>query len=103
MLPDPLLQDGQNARSGASLRARTVSPIPGVKRAGKAVTRDGNTRNGNTAGFHPVKSCLIEVEFISNETALNSVKLPGAKGVSIKDTFSESAADDIYNNILEQE
>jgi hypothetical protein len=50
-----------------------------------------------------VKSCLIEVEFISNETALNSVKLPGAKGVSIKDTFSESAADDIYNNILEQE
>ena len=43
-----------------------------------------------------------EVEFLSNATALEKVKLPGDTGEDIKDAFTEGVADDIYNNILTQ-
>lgn len=75
---------------------------PGVKRAGKLVTRDGEDENGNTEDYHPVKACLIEVEFLSHETALNTVKLSEDSGETIKNTFAESAAEDIFNNIQDQ-
>ena len=41
-------------------------------------------------------------EFRSNETALDSVKLSGSTGETIKDAFAEDAAADIFNNILNQ-
>ncbi|MBB5353743.1 N-acetylmuramoyl-L-alanine amidase [Haloferula luteola] len=67
---------------------------------GKRVTMDVNF--GNTKNYHPVKACLIEVEFLSNETALNSVKFSGSTGETIKEAFAEDAAADIFNNILNQ-
>jgi len=75
----------------------------GVKREGKAVTRDGATYNGNTQDYHPVKACLIEVEFLSHETDLESVKLSNATGTAIKSAFSENAANDIFTNIRNQQ
>jgi N-acetylmuramoyl-L-alanine amidase len=75
----------------------------GVKREGKAVTRDGETYNGNTQNYHPVKACLIEVEFLSNATALETIKLSNPSGVAIKDAFAENGATDVFNNILNQQ
>lgn len=66
------------------------------------MTKDGVSNNGNTDEFKPVKACLIEVEFLTNATALDSVKLSGAKGGAIKVAFAENAAARIFNNILNQ-
>jgi len=74
----------------------------GVKREGKAVTRDGANYNGNTQDYHPIKACLIEVEFLSNATALETIKLSNASGAAVKDAFAENGATDIFNNIREQ-
>jgi N-acetylmuramoyl-L-alanine amidase len=82
---------------------RDGAPIPGVKRAGYAVTKDGENYNGNSEDYHPVKACLVEVEFLCNETALNSVKLSNASGTAIQNAFSESVANDIFDNIRDQE
>lgn len=49
-----------------------------------------------------VKAGLIEVEFLTNPTALDSVKLTGIKGTAIRDIFAQMAANDIFNNILNQ-
>lgn len=49
-----------------------------------------------------MKACLIEVEFLTNAAALNSVRLPGSAGTSIKNTFAANAAADIFNDILNQ-
>jgi len=76
--------------------------IPGVKTAGLAVTKDGITYNGNTQEFKPVKACLLEVEFLSNESALNTVKIPGASGEAIRDSFAQGAATNVYGDILNQ-
>jgi hypothetical protein len=46
---------------------------------------------------------LIEVEFLSHETALESVKLSNANGTAIKSAFSENAANDIFANIRNQQ
>jgi N-acetylmuramoyl-L-alanine amidase len=81
---------------------RDSVPIPRVKQAGFAVTKDGLNYNGNTHNFKPVKACLIEVEFLTHETALNSVKLSSATGTAIKDAFADRAATAIFNNILNQ-
>lgn len=75
----------------------------GVKREGKAVTRDGATYNGNILGYCPVKSCLIEVEFLSNATALETINLSNASGVAIKEQFAENGAADIFNHIRNQQ
>ena len=70
-----------------------------VKREGKAVTRDGASYNGNTQDYHPVRACLIEVEFLSNTTALETIKLSTVSGVAIKEAFAENGAIEIFNNI----
>jgi N-acetylmuramoyl-L-alanine amidase len=75
----------------------------GVKREGKMVTRDGVSLNGNTQDYHPVKACLIEVEFLSNATALETIKLSNPSGVAIKDAFAENGATDVFNNIRNQQ
>jgi hypothetical protein len=71
-------------------------------REGKAVTRDGAAFNGNTEKYHPVKACLIELEFLSNATALETIKLTNPSGTTIKNTFAENGVIDIFNNIRNQ-
>ncbi len=77
-------------------------PIPGVKTANFMVTQDGAGHNGNVQGYHPVRACLIEVEFLSNATALESVKLTNPSGTAIRDAFGENVANDIFNDIQNQ-
>jgi N-acetylmuramoyl-L-alanine amidase len=76
--------------------------ILGVKTAGFAVTKDGISNNGNTEKFKPVKACLVEVEFLSNAAATESVRIPGVTGEAIRDAFSSSASSEIYNHIINQ-
>lgn len=70
----------------------------GVQRAGKLVTRDAF--NGNDANYHPVRTCLIEVEFISNAAALNSIT--GTNGEAIREAFAEGVGEAIVTDIQEQ-
>jgi N-acetylmuramoyl-L-alanine amidase len=100
---DENLADDLNATTHAAVMASDAAAEDrGVKRAGKAVTRDGEAYNGNTQDYHPVKACLIEVEFLSNEAAVGSLQLNGTTGTAIKDAFAENITTDIYNNILNQ-
>ena len=100
------LKDDQTLAS--ALQAATLAAVGndavdrGVKQANYVVIKDGEKNNGNTKNYQPVKSCLVEVEFLSNETALNSVKLPGETGEKIKNAFAKSSAADIFNNIINQ-
>ncbi len=57
---------------------------------------------GNTNDYHPIRGSIVEVEFLSHETALESVKLPNARGTAIKTNFASDVSIDIYNNILNQ-
>ncbi|MEJ6642103.1 MAG: N-acetylmuramoyl-L-alanine amidase [Akkermansiaceae bacterium] len=70
----------------------------GVQRAGKLVTRDAF--NGNVATYYPLRTCLIEVEFISNAAALASIT--GTNGDSIREAFAERVAGEIVTDIQEQ-
>jgi N-acetylmuramoyl-L-alanine amidase len=70
----------------------------GVQRAGKLVTRDAF--NGNLATFHPLRACLIEVEFISNATALATIS--GANSNAVRDVFAERVAEAIVTDIQSQ-
>jgi N-acetylmuramoyl-L-alanine amidase len=55
---------------------------------------------GNTADYHLVRGTLIEVEFLTNLKALNSVKLANPSGQGIKTKFGKDVALAIYNNII---
>ncbi len=100
---DRLLATAINGSTLAAVRASDANARDrGVKEAGLRVTRDGLFNNGNTRTFHPVKACLVEVEFLSNEAALDSVKLSTESGVAIKRAFGQSVAQDIFNHILNQ-
>ena len=61
-----------------------------------------DTSFGNTATFKPIRSAIIEVEFLSHETALETVKLSNATGAAIKTKFAADVSTDIYTNILSQ-
>jgi N-acetylmuramoyl-L-alanine amidase len=61
-----------------------------------------DTSYGNTADYHPIRGVIIEVEFLSHETALETVKLSNATGTAIKTKFAADVSTDIYNNILNQ-
>ena len=61
-----------------------------------------DTGYGNTAQYHPIRGVIIEVEFLSHETALETVKLSNATGAAIKTKFAADVSTDIYNNILNQ-
>lgn len=69
--------------------------IPGVKTANFTVIRDA--LNGNVAGYTPMKACLLEIEFISNQAALDS--LIGNNGALIRQDFAENAAAGIIENL----
>ncbi|MGB3119983.1 MAG: N-acetylmuramoyl-L-alanine amidase, partial [Verrucomicrobiales bacterium] len=94
---------------GVSVQSSTLAAIiasdpEGIHRDPKsgqfAVISDSNY--GNTADYHPIRGVTIEVEFLSHETALGSVKLSNAKGKAIKTKFAADVSTDIYNNILNQ-
>jgi hypothetical protein len=57
---------------------------------------------GNTNDYHPIRGSIVEVEFLSHVTALESVKLSNTKGKAIKTKFATDISTDIYNNILNQ-
>ncbi|MES2466127.1 MAG: N-acetylmuramoyl-L-alanine amidase [Verrucomicrobiota bacterium] len=96
-----------NALNSTTLNAVAASDAGafnrGVKRAGFTVTLDGPTYNGNTLLFRPVKACLVEVENLSNATALETIKLSNATGVTVKASFAQNGATDIFNNIRDQQ
>ena len=82
----------QASDSGAIQRA--------LLRDGKVVNRD--IYNGNSEGYTPVRACLIEVEFLSHPTALETVNLSNPSGVAIKQKFADDVSVDIFNNIRNQ-
>jgi N-acetylmuramoyl-L-alanine amidase len=61
-----------------------------------------DTSYGNTANYHPIRGVIIEVEFLSHEIALETVKLLSATGEAIKNKFAADVANNIFNNILNQ-
>lgn len=99
----------EDERLGENVQAATLNAIlafdaDGTHRDPKyrdlAVLSD--TYYGNTSQFHPVRGTLIEVEFLSNEGALDSIRLPGERGNEIKLRFAENVASSIYSNIVIQ-
>lgn len=57
---------------------------------------------GQNEDYHPIRGSIIEVEFLSNETSLELIKLKNESGKSIKSHFTNAIAVDIYNDILVQ-
>jgi len=82
----------QASDSGAIQRA--------LLRNGKVVNRD--IYNGNSEGYTPVRASLIEVEFLSHPTALETVNLSNPSGVAIKQKFADDVSLGIFNNIRNQ-
>jgi N-acetylmuramoyl-L-alanine amidase len=94
---------------GVSVQSSTLAAVKASDPEGKhrdpkagefAVVSDSHY--GNTAAYHPIRGVIIEVEFLSHETALESVKLSNATGTAIKTKFAADVSTDIYNNILKQ-
>jgi N-acetylmuramoyl-L-alanine amidase len=92
---------GQAVQS-ATLAAVKASDPDGKHRDPKsgpfAVLSD--THYGNTEDYHPIRGTIIEVEFLTNVEALESIKLSGIKGQAIKTKFAKDVAQVIYNNII---
>ncbi len=90
--------------SATTFKAVQASDSGAIQRAllrnGKVVNRD--IYNGNSEGYTPVRACLIEVEFLSHPTALETVKLSNPSGVAIKQKFADDVSVDIFNNIRDQ-
>jgi N-acetylmuramoyl-L-alanine amidase len=85
----------------AAVRASDAGAMHREPKSGQfAVISDASY--GNTAAYHPIRGVIIEVEFLSHETALESVKLSNATGTAIKTKFAADVSTDIYNNILNQ-
>ena len=100
---DRALAGAVNATTLAAVTASDAGAVDrGVKTANFAVVKDGENSNGNATDRYLVKACLVEVEFLSNETAMGSVRLPGGTGTAIMDAFSMGGANDIFSNILNQ-
>jgi N-acetylmuramoyl-L-alanine amidase len=96
---DETLANSANTETFDAVAASdTAASNRGVQHAGKYVTRD--LYNGNLTGYCPLRSCLIEVEFISNAAALAS--LSGANAGAIRSAFSENVASAIITDIEEQ-
>jgi N-acetylmuramoyl-L-alanine amidase len=94
---------------GVSVQSSTLAAVKAFDTEGKhrdpksgefAVISD--THYGNTADYHPIRGVIIEVEFLSHETALESVKLSNATGQAIRTKFAADVSNDIYNDILNQ-
>jgi N-acetylmuramoyl-L-alanine amidase len=107
--PGANLNVDEDAGLASTLSATTFKAVqasdPGaIQRAllrnGKVVNRD--IYNGNSEGYTPVRACLIEVEFLSHPTALETVRLSNPSGVAIKQKFADDVAVDIFNNIRNQ-
>ena len=86
-----------NTATVAAVQTSGSSHNRGLFRTGKTVVMDAY--NGNTATFRLVRSCLVEVEFLSNQAALNAINLSGSTGPTVRDTFGTGAANAIFNDI----
>jgi N-acetylmuramoyl-L-alanine amidase len=62
------------------------------------VIRDVN--NGNVNGYTPIRACLVEVEFLSNQAALDS--LIGDDGDEIREAFATSSSTATIQDINNQ-
>jgi len=101
-----------NEPFGEAVKNATLATIQATDPAGKsrhakpggwAVLSDQHFDITN--GYRPIRSTLIEVEFISHATGLETVRLTKdgaahASGVAIKTKFADDVSDVIYNNIL---
>lgn len=70
----------------------------GVQRAGKLVTRDAF--NGNVDTYHPLRACLLEVEFLSNAAALATLTGPDAD--TVRSDFATGISEAIIVDIESQ-
>lgn len=96
---DELLAASLNAGALAAVaEVDQGSTDRGVRRAGKYVTRD--VYLGNIEGYHPIRSCLIEVEFLSNPDSIES--LSGENALALRDAFAGNVATAIVADIEEQ-
>ena len=91
---------------GGSVQGSTLAAVQASDPGGKhrdpksgqfAVVSDSSY--GNTADYHPIRGIIIEVEFLSHGTALETVKLSNPTGTAIKGKFATDVSTDIYNNI----
>jgi len=92
---ETLANSANTVTYNAVLASDSATNNRGVKHAGKYVTRD--LYNGNLTGYCPLRTCLIEVEFISNAAALAS--LTGTNAGAIRSAFSENVANAIITDI----
>ncbi len=99
----------EDARLGASVQGATLAAVQASDSGGKhrdpkmgefAVLSD--YFYGNTAEYHPIRGTIIEVEFLTHATALESVKLSTDSGKAIKAKFAKDVADVIYRNARTQ-
>ncbi len=100
----------EDARLGASVQGATLAAVQASDPGGKhrnpksgefAVLSD--YLYGNTADYHPIRGTIIEVEFLTHATALESVKLSTDRGKAIKTKFAKDVADVIYGNVINQQ
>ena len=99
----------EDDKLGVSVQGSTFTAVKASDPDGKhrdpksgefAVVSD--TAYGNTDDYHPIRGVIIEVEFLSHETALETVKLSNATGAAIKTKFASDVSSDIYDNIYSQ-
>jgi len=98
---------GQDETLAGSLNTAVYNPIfavdsgtndRGLFRTGKYVTRDENIEN--VEDYHPIRACLLEIEFLSNASARQT--LTGENAAALRGSVSESVATGIFNDIETQ-
>lgn len=93
----------------AAAAAVGFARVPGVKdyspTAGPAVpstwTVLDDARFANVAGFHPIRGCIQEVEFISNPTALAVINDP-VQGPAMRAAYAAEVAAAVITDIENQ-
>jgi N-acetylmuramoyl-L-alanine amidase len=97
----------EDATLGSEVQSVTLAAISACdagakhrnpKAGGFAVLSDSTY--GNTADYHPIRGTIIEVEFITHPTALETVRLTNSTGDAVKTKFAADVSTVIYNNIL---
>jgi len=100
---DPFGESVMNATLAAIQATDPAGKARSPKPGGWAVLSDAHFNISNS--YRPIRSTLIEVEFISHATALDAVRLTknGAahpSGVAIKDKFAEDVSEVIFDQIF---
>ncbi|OYW70440.1 MAG: hypothetical protein B7Z37_30700, partial [Verrucomicrobia bacterium 12-59-8] len=90
--------DVQSVTLAAVLASDAAAKHRDPKSGGYAVLSDSTY--GNTTEYHPIRGTIIEVEFITHPTALETVRLTNPTGAAVKAKFAADVSTVIYNNIL---